>query len=151
MESIPFPLPLESAGTALFERTLSEISFLLECPAAPMEFYLVERDGAPCGYFVLAILATQCRVVESWTTQNWRPLYALAIRQALSHPDIQEIAAAASTAEEIQALEQIGFHACGQLSLRFRLHGEPVPESLRFQLTDGDLAYLHDGSRSFWI
>jgi hypothetical protein len=148
---VPFPLPQPSAGTALFERTLPEIVFLLDCPAAPMELYVAEREGEACGYFVLALIGAQCRLVESWASQDWHTLYALAIREALSHPGIQEIATAASAPAEMKALEQIGFHACGQLSLRFWLSDKTAPEKPRFQLTDGDLAYLHDGSRTFWL
>jgi hypothetical protein len=148
---VSFPMPQPCAGTALFERTFQEVRFLIECPAAPMELYLAERDGEACGYFVLALIGAQCRLVESWTSQDWRALYALAINEALAHPGIQEIATAVSAPAEIEALQQTGFHPCGQLSLRFWLPDKTSPDHLRYQLTDGDLAYLNDGSRTFWL
>jgi len=149
-----FPTPRGGARAALFERSVPSVTGLLECPAAPAEFYLVERDGSPCGYFVLTQAVAQSRIAEAWVEPgevgDWRALYLLAVAQAAAHPHIAEIAAVASMDPELQALPQAGFRSRGQFPLRFWIHGGDVPDAVRYQLADGDGAYLHDGRANFW-
>jgi len=139
------------ARKTLFERTVPEIAFFLACPAAPAEFYLVERDGAPRGYFVLSMAVNQCRIAEAWIeSDDWRTLYMLAIREAAANRNIFEIATAANNEMEIQALKEVGFKIRGQIPLLLWTPGGSGPDSIRYQLVDGDAAYLHDGRNAFW-
>lgn len=149
-----FPTPHPRGAEALFERTVPDISNLLECPATPAEFYLVEKGGLIRGYFVLTIAVRQCRIAEAWVDSgdidDWRALYVMATREAAARRQIAEITAVGSTSVEIDALRQAGFQPRGQIALRFQLRDGEVPEAVRFQLVDGDAAYLNDGTTAYW-
>jgi len=154
LTTMEFPTPHPRGAEALFERTVPDICDLLECPATPAEFYLVERGGLVHGYFVLTIAVRQCRIAEAWVESgdidDWRALYIMATREAAARPQIAEIAAAASTPVEIDALRRAGFQPRRQIALRFQLREREVPDAVRFQLVDGDAAYLHDGTTAYW-
>ena len=123
LATVQFPTPRSMNREALFERAPAGIAYLLGCPAAPAELYLVERDGSPRGYLVLTLAVTQCRIAEAWVepaeAADWHALYMLAIREAKSHREIAEISTVASTTTELQALQRAGFRPRGQVHLRF--------------------------------
>jgi hypothetical protein len=154
LATMEFPTPHPRGAEALFERTVPDIYNLLECPATPAEFYLVERGGLARGYFVLAIAVRQSRIAEAWVDSgdidDWRALYVMAARAAAARRQIAEITTVAGTPVEIDALRQAGFQPRGQIALRFQLRDGGVPEAVRFQLVDGDAAYLHDGATAYW-
>jgi hypothetical protein len=154
LAGVHFPTPHQLTGRAVFERTVAGIADFLECPATPAEFYLVEHDGAPRGYFTFAIAGNQCRIAEAWVdsdrADDWRTLYTLAIRQAAANLDTFEIVAAASAETDMLALQQAGFKSRGQIPLYFLGPKGGVPDSIRYELIDGDGAYLYDGHNAFW-
>ena len=154
LAGVRIPMAQVLASTALFERTVPRISDLLDCPATPAMFYLVERDGSPCGYFILTMAVKQCRIAEAWVepgeANDWRELYILASREARAHRHIAEIATVGSTAVEVLGLQQAGFQARGEIHLRFHLRGGGIPKMVRYLLADGDAAYFHDGRSDIW-
>jgi hypothetical protein len=150
LQSLQFPTPrLRQQERAIFERTAAEITYLLNCPAAPGKFHLVERDGVIAGYFVLTLAARQCRIADAWIdsdeVDDWRILFTLASRQAKTYPQVAELAAVANTNVETQALRQAGFPRCGRVPLRLWIRKGKGPETVRYQMADGDAAYLHEG------
>jgi hypothetical protein len=150
-----FPTPHPRAQAAVFERTPPAIAFLLDCPAAPAEFYLVEKNSAACGYFVLTQAVAQFRIAEAWvepgTAEDWRALYALAIREATRRRQCTEMLTMISNdAAAQQGLRKSGFRPCGQIPLRFSLSDGSYPEDIRYQMVDNDNAWLHDGSTGYW-
>jgi hypothetical protein len=152
-----FPTPCPSVqASAVFERTGRAMAYFLDCPATPVEFHLVERSGSSItGYFVLTFPPGQCRIADAWVDSNrpedWADLYQLAVQQGREHADAAEIVTVATTAVASGALQQTGFHERGRVVLRFLLRGggDPPPD-IRYQLMDGDGAFLHNGRPSFW-
>ena len=152
----PFPVPHPTVETAVFERSVPAIALLFECPLTPVEFYLVERQGSVCGYFILTLAISQCRIADAWMesnrAQDWRALYKLAVRTAMAHPGVVELVTMAVTeGPAARALAEVGFRRRGQIALRFRIPNLNPPANVHFQMVDGDAAVLHDADRTqFW-
>jgi hypothetical protein len=150
-----YPTPHARAQAAVFERSPAAIAHLLDCPAAPAEFYLVEKNGSICGYFVITHAIAQCRIVEAWvepgSVEDWQALYSLAARQATRSAQTMEIITMVTNDDAAQeGLRRSGFRACGQSPLRFSLRGGTYPEDIRYQMVDNDNAWLHDGTTGYW-
>jgi hypothetical protein len=151
----PFPLPHPSAETAVFERSVPAFAYLFECPLTPAEFYLVERQGSVCGYFILTLAISQCRIADAWMESNraedWRTMYQLAVRAAMAHSGVVELATmAVEEGPASQALAEVGFRRRGQIALRFRIPNVDPPAKIHFQMADGEAAFLHDGRTQLW-
>jgi hypothetical protein len=152
--NLPWPHPTAEAS-AVFERSEQALAYFLKCPAAPADMYQVKKHGAVSGYFVLTRALAQCRIADAWLESDdpsdWAALYQLAVQCGKASTQVAEIATVATTKFAIQALQQTGFHERGQVALRFLLRGgSSPPQDIRYQLIDGDGAYLHDGRESFW-
>jgi hypothetical protein len=123
-----FPDPLV-ARCVVCARTPESLNYFLACPATKMEAYLLERDHAPAGYFLLSRVGSQCRIADLWIRstdeQGWAEAYATATAGARLDPYTTEVTAAACSPFETGALAQAGYR---------RTHAEPVfvldPESL---------------------
>jgi hypothetical protein len=123
LDDIPadvFPDPL-SAQRVVCARTPELLGYFLACPAAEVEAYLLERDRAPVGYFLLSRVGRQCRIADLWIRsgdgQVWLESYATATAAARTAPHITEVTVAASLPLEIGALQRMGYR---------RTHTEPV-------------------------
>ncbi len=151
-----FPRPTPTLGTAVFERSTASLSYYLRCPSVPFELYTVEKDGTPRGYFLLATVGRQVRLVESWVdsigTEEWRAVHLLAVQQARRHSDALEIATMSSDAITRHSLQACGFHHRGSLQLHLLdTSKRGLPEGdLRVQMMEGDSSYLDDGSGVLW-
>jgi hypothetical protein len=157
LAAAPFPMPRPSGrAAAVFERSVPAIAYMLECPAAPAEFYLVERNGVVCGYFILTLALAQCRVADAWLESNlqddWQALYQLAASAAKAHPAVTEIVTVAGDRASAQGLALAGFRPRGQVALRFLIPKIEPPAEIRYQMVDNDAAYLYDGEgeKLFW-
>jgi hypothetical protein len=143
-------LPVKESDdhVAFFTRTPSAIARSLQCPVAPGECFLVEHEGESCGYFVLSFAGTECRIAEAWMesglSSEWQALFALAVDRAREHPQVIDLAAVANTEVEIQALRRTGFAPWRLVNLRFWTRKGTPPADIRYQMVDGDAAYLHD-------
>lgn len=141
----PTPKPLALAG--VFTRNSSQIVDLLQCPAALARFYLVVCDGKTRGYFVLTFVRKEARIAESWvdspSVENWQALFALAAQAAKTHKEAADLLAVASLDVEIQALKQAGFRLSGTTIPRASLRNGRLPSTVRYQMVDGDAAYLN--------
>jgi hypothetical protein len=143
-------VPFASSEIAMFERTPPLIANLLECPAAPGELYLLERRAVAAGYFVLTFAAKQCRIAEcsinSDDPADWQVLFQLAFQRAREHPQVGELAAVANRVVEMEALTRSGFRKFGEVALQFWLQRGTPPQALRYQMVDGDAAFLYHGT-----
>lgn len=152
----PIPWPVPKYGTAVLERTPALMSYWLHCPAVPMELYTVENGRDAEGYFVLAFVRGQARLVDCWFDCDdpcgWQALVQLAVHQAKRHAGVAEVATTCSEPLLADALQRSGFHARGSRPLYLRAaSGVRIPApGMRIQLLDDDAAYRHDGSRRFW-
>jgi hypothetical protein len=102
------------------QRTAASLNYALACPAARMEAYALDRNGAPSGYFLLSRNGPLCRIADLWVNSNdpqrWADAYAAATAAA-NDPHTTEVTTAASAPLPIQALRQAGYR---------RAHTEPV-------------------------
>jgi hypothetical protein len=154
--SVPFPRPTPRPGTAVFERSAASLSYYLQCPSVRMELYAVEQGQSARGYFLLAFILGQVRIVESWVDSgdaaDWRALHLLAVREAMRRPDAVEVATMCSDPITRRSLVECGFHHRGTSELYLldcSKRGLPEAE-LRVQMLEGDAAYWHDGSGRLW-
>jgi hypothetical protein len=51
-------------------RNAKILNYLLQCPAARMEGYVVERAGVLAGYFLLAFTRDECRIADLWVASG---------------------------------------------------------------------------------
>lgn len=138
-----------SSQIARFMRSTAALTHLMQCPIAPASLHSVEREGAVCGYFVLMMAGRQCRIADAWLVpdqeDNWHNLFTLAIQEAKLRTGIAELVAVANRDSEMRALRRAGFPRCGQIPLWLWMRKGNVPDAVRYQMADGDYAYLHDG------
>ena len=152
--SIPWPAPRRA--TAVLERSAAVMSYWLQCPASPMELYVVGNGAAAQGYFVLAFAPGQARLADCWLDSDapeaWEALLHLAVRHATRHSGVAEVAAMCSEPLLARALERCGFHArvARPLFVRAANGIRLPPAGMRIQMLDDDTAYRHTGSRTFW-
>ena len=154
--SAAIPWPVARNGTAVLERSAAVMSYWLQCPAAPMQLYLLENGSAARGYMVLAFAPGQARLADCWLDTEapdaWEALVHLAVHAALRHEGVAEIAAMCSEPLLSGALERCGFHARAARPLYARAaDGVALPRGgIRIQMLDDDAAYRHNGARLFW-
>ena len=147
----PIPWPAPKYGSAVLERTAATMGHRLRCPAVPMELYAVEDAGGTEGYFVLAFVPGQARLVDCWLDcadpRGWEALVRLAVQEARRHRDVAEVATVCSEPLLARALQRCGFHARGSRPLLLRAAREVrVPDlPMRIQLLDDDQAYIGAG------
>lgn len=138
-----------------FERSEALLVYMLNCPIAPMECYLVERSSGPVGYFILASVGSQARLVDiqsqSDAPVDLRAVIQCAVCQAGRNAAAAELATWGSDPLLSQCLEECGFHPRFNLPIWVRSgRTEFSPASLRVHLMDSDAAYLHEGGGGLW-
>lgn len=82
-------------------RTPASLGYFMACPAASMEAYLLERGGAPVGYFLLSRVDDECRIADLWIRsaegQHWASAYAAATTAAGQDPVTTAVTVGACT------------------------------------------------------
>jgi hypothetical protein len=156
LANTPIPWPSAKNGTAVLVRTAGVMKYLLRCPASPMNFYAIEREGSLQGYFVLGHVPAQVRLVDCWIDSAedvaWIALVNLAVKHARKTSRAAEVVAISSEPLLSDALLKCGFHTGPGRPLFLRARGEtPIPDvNIRIQMIEDDTAYLHDGNSSIW-
>ncbi|MBI3209721.1 MAG: GNAT family N-acetyltransferase [Candidatus Solibacter usitatus] len=151
-----FPLPPATSQVLGFKRSPEILRYFLKCPSTPMELFLIYKDGMVRGYFMLAYAPAQARIVDSWVdstdTADWNILFELAVRQSLQHADVAEVVSATTDEFIGHRLLDCGFHWRANIPLPWRsFTGNVFPDTpLRFQMIDGDVAFLRTGFADFW-
>jgi len=138
-----------------FERSSEMFTYLSECPAARIRSYLSLRDSQPAGYFCLSFVAGQARIADAWInserSEDLRENFALAVRQAVSEPEVNEITALAPDPISADALVACGFRERSRDPV-FLLdpHARVPPGAgIAFQMIDGDAAFLSTGTPDY--
>ena len=155
LASTAIPWPVSGQGITRFGRTPEMIAYYLRCPAAPMEFYAVAKEGLVRGYFMLAFVPAQARIVDFWMDsgerEDWRALIELTGRQAARNTSIAEIVSLSSDPVSSHALLDAGFHEYGIEPLRLLAphHKDLAGLTIGFRMLDADTAYLHQDAGEF--
>jgi hypothetical protein len=140
-----------------FRRSPSALRELASCPAARFQTYCVLRNGAQLGGFVLAFVPFQTRIAACWsedgTAEAARAVLASACRQAQTEAATDELVCMANVPAEEQALRALGFQACGPVPMFVLAAREVIPDAthIRFQMLDGDVAFLHHAQPQPWL
>jgi len=131
-------------------RTAAGLNYLLSCPAARFSAFQVSDAGRVRGYFVLAQIGGQARIVDirlqGGDRESWRAVCALAVRGAAEDPETCEIVAAASTEFTAEEWLLAGFvhrrteQIFGYDPRNLVSSGSPLDLSL----ADGDQCFLRD-------
>jgi len=156
IDHIASVLPRSREGLAVLERTPQQLRYMLDCPTARMDIYTCEREGHCRGYFVLALLPAQARLVDCWMDSldpsDWRALIGCAVAQAKRVDGVAELAAWSSDPLFARCLTQCGFHArfAAPVYLRARSESGIAEDMLRVQMLDTDLAYPHGAGQELW-
>lgn len=149
-------LPAPVRDIAVFERGEDLFRYALECPIAPMDLYVIERDGRARGYFLLSFALRQVRLADYWIGSqdpaDWRALIQCAVREAMKHPYAAELAVWASDAVSSARLLECGFHLRGTLPVQVLAPRNPEVAActLRVQMLDNDAVYWHGQRPAFW-
>jgi hypothetical protein len=125
-----------------------------ECPALRAEPLEVLERGQVLGGFMLGQSPGQARLVDAWCPSarpsDWARVFGAA-RAHAARLEVAEVVALANTPLEQQALAQAGFRECGRLPMHARTPALPAQVGLRFQMLDGDAAFLHHGKEESWL
>lgn len=146
-----------SGAVPAFERSEGLLRYVLSCPVVPMECFAVEQGAGPRGYFILASVHGQARLVDakldSDAPADWRALIACAVREAKRDKAVAEIVTWASDSTMSQCLRESGFHPrfVAPFWARSRNTSAFPPSPFRVQMLDSDAAYLHEGRGALWV
>jgi hypothetical protein len=149
-------LPSPTQGLAVACRSPALFEYMLKCPTARYQIWLVRQDGEPRGYFLLSFVPGQARVADAWIasaqSESWRALYALAIRIALQDSSVAEITACATLGEAITGAEACGFRSYAELAVMLFDPKNCLAPVNRFhmQMIENDMSFLH-GNRIEYI
>lgn len=138
------------------QRTVAGLNRMLSCPAAEFSAFVLHRSKRPCGYFLLAQVGKQTRIVDLRVDRNdaptWMAACSLAALTAAEIPDTAEIVAGFSLDIVNEAFAHAGFRSRGSLPVycfdpKKVLGAEPV---LDLSMLDGDLCFIADAQNHFW-
>jgi hypothetical protein len=156
VQSVGTVLPKADANIAVLERSTALFEHVLKCPIASMDLYSIKKAGNVRGYFLLAFVPGQARLVDCWMDSDepgaWLAMMQCAAHAAKQAPAIAELVTVASDPMLSSYLLQSGFHARWMTPVDV-LAGPgfgPPPKCLRFQMLDSDAAFRHPGHAEFW-
>jgi hypothetical protein len=150
------------SGYISCKRTPGQLEYLLTCPGARMSAFLLEQQGQPRGYGLLAHIAGQTRLADLQLAgpagpSDWTAAYSLAIAAAKADPEACELVTFAGLPHRAEALMACGFRVTHSepvylLDPRKRLVQDPANPmlALDLQMADGDEFFLYDPARPYW-
>jgi hypothetical protein len=131
------PLPQPGlVSPAVCYRDAALLNYYLACPAARMEGYLLERDGVPAGYLILAAIQGDCRIADLWVQSPDPADWAAALELACAGRPENRISVAGIAAS--------GFHLIGRQPVFVKDPRRSFPPDLHVALAmaDNDAFYL---------
>lgn len=113
------PVPPRSSDTVMCQHTPDLLNYLLACPAATMEGYVLLAGGSPAGYCLLSRFESQCHIADL-RSENLSGAYALALQLAADSPGVSKVVATAATSRVGEAIVAAGFHRCEAMPILLR-------------------------------
>ena len=142
-------LPSPAPGLAVAVRSAALFEYLLKCPSAKYQLWLVRDGNVPCGYFLLSFVPGQARVADAWIAstkdESWLALYALSVQVALRDATVAEITTCATLVEAFTGAAACGFRPYTGLPVMLfdpKKYLAPV-NRFHIQLIDNDMSFLH--------
>jgi len=94
-------------------RTAAGLNYMLDCPAAEFSGFVVSGAKQVRGYFVLAKVGRQARIVDIQgdpsNSSDWRSICVLAAHTACQDPRICEVIVGSSRTQIGESFEEMGF------------------------------------------
>jgi hypothetical protein len=143
-------LPSAAQDLAVAPRSPALFEYMLKCPTARYQLWLVRHGGEPCGYFLLSFVPGQTRVADAWSTsreaESWRALYALAIQAALKDGSTAEIMTGSTLAEACQGALACGFRPYREWAAMLYDPNKQLAsiKHIHLQMMDNDSSFLHN-------
>jgi hypothetical protein len=156
LDQLASVLPTPGGLMAVLERGLELFRYTLNCPIVPIRLFAVANGAHIRGYFMLASVPGQVRIIDCWVNSvdraDWRAMTLCAVEQAMNDPQAAEVVIWASDPLLAETLDACGFHARYDniVQVRSAIGAAFPPSQLRVQMLDTDEAYLSDGHPQFW-
>ena len=134
----------------LSPRTSASLNYLLNCPAATFAAYTVSQSQRLCGYFLIARIGRQARVIDlcvkSESQEAWNATCLLAAHTAAGDPEICEVVAASSIGPVQDAWLRAGFVERRREPIYCYDPRKVLPPGvpLDLNLIDGDQCFMTD-------
>jgi hypothetical protein len=129
-------------------RTPELLNYLLACPAAAVEGYLLFRRGDLAGYAMLSRVGQECRLAEvrvvSSSAEDWADAYALAANEAARAPQTTMLTARVFSPALASGLDAAGFQTVDAEPLFRKERQAKWPDGRQVELgmLDDDALYL---------
>ncbi len=149
-------LPAVANGNAVLERTSGLFHYYLDCTIVRVAIFGMERAGRIGGYFALAFVPGQVRIIDYWVSSDdlsdWQAALNNAVAIARHQSDAAELVLWASNEMQHAVAKACGFHARFKMPVQIRSFAAiPVRAGeLNVQMLDNDAAYLHEAAGSHW-
>ena len=91
-------------------RDSSILNYLLLCPAARMEGYVVEHEGRVAGYFLLAYTQVECRIADLWVGSGKEEDWLAVLLLAFAGRDGNQVSVGCGTGFARRVAALAGFH-----------------------------------------
>jgi len=156
IQTVENVLPKSRDNAAIFKRSVAAFSYFLNCPITTLTLHSVERLGEVRGYFLLACVLGQARIVDSWMDgadpAGWMALVQCAAQVAYDTPGVAELVTTEGDPAVSQCLRAAGFRQRASVAIHLlaRKGVEAPPTCPRVQMLDSDAAYHHPGFAEFW-
>lgn len=131
-------------------RTVAGLNHMLACPAAEFSGFAVRDHSVAIGYFILAKVGHQARIVElkinASDPDQWRRICAAAARTAAEDPDVAELVAGTSSQTVGNTWERLGFHPRRQDPILYLDREKRLSPgtTLNLNLIDGDVCFMYN-------
>jgi hypothetical protein len=142
-------LPSPAQGLAVAHRSAALFEYILKCPTARYQIWLVRQGSEPRGYFLLSFVPGQVRIADAWIasakSEPWRALYALSVQVALRDSSVAEITTCATLGEAFAGAATCGFRSYTELAVMLfdsKNYLAPVNQ-FHMQMIDNDMSFMH--------
>lgn len=130
-ESVDTVLPVPDVVSGMVcQRSAAILNYMLDCPGARMEGYLVVRHGEIAGYFLLAFTQSECRIAELWVASRRSDDWLSALRVAIEGREGNQISIGCGTTFSRQVAKSAGFHVIARQPVYVKERDGKLPEAI---------------------
>jgi hypothetical protein len=143
------PMPEGISGDRIVSvRTPELLDYMLQCPTARMEGYVIDDEWRPRGYCILSRVGMEARIADLWIQAGpeagWREAVSLATELAESQACGSVTTRASAPTELRAALVEQGYRLEGESPFFVKDPQKKLPPGVevQFSMIDNDAAYL---------
>ena len=110
-ENLESVLPRQGVISGIVcQRSTGLLNYMLACPAARMEGYLIEREGQIAGFSLLAFTQEECRVAELWVASGDERDWLAALMAAITGREGNQVSIGCGNEFALRIAQLAGFH-----------------------------------------